>query len=219
MHKNIQAFVLGAVVCLGGAQDPKVDFAGARPAFTVDGERWPSSSRTKDAGVDRVVIHSTFAKALPRARWFGRDEVFAVWRAQRDESGSRFLSTHYFVDRAGGIHQLVPETVVAHHAKGFNHRSIGIELAGIADEFVKEARKNGATEQDLDYTPAQYSALDRLLEHVRATRPQIKAIRHSDIWEADAAGEYKARKSDPGARFDPAKLSNAIEWTTAHAGK
>ena len=37
-------------------------------------------------------------------------------------------SGHYYIDRDGSVHQFVPPTRIAHHTRGYNPRSIGIEL-------------------------------------------------------------------------------------------
>lgn len=219
MLKTLTLVPLVAIVCSATLEDPKVDYAKAASAFTFDGARWTSSARSADAKVDRVVVHSSFAKAKKSTEWFSKDAVFAVWRAEKDSAGKPFISVHYFIDRDGKVHQLVREAEIANHAKGYNTRSIGVELAGIADEFVKEAKKSGATDADLAYTDAQYKALSELITDIKLRHPTVKAIKHSEIYEKDDKGEYKARKSDPGSKFDEKKLSVNIEWTTSHKGE
>jgi len=210
---------LVAVVCLATVDDPTVDFAKAESAFTFEGTRWPSSTRPAETKVDRIVVHSSFAKAKKPGEWFSKNAIFAVWRAEKDPNGRPFISVHYFIDREGKVHQLVPETEIANHAKGYNSRSIGIELAGVADEFVKEAKEAGASDSDLAYTDAQYTALSALLTDIKARHSAAKAIKHSEIYEKDEKGEYKPRKSDPGSKFDEKKLSSKVEWTTSHKGE
>jgi len=210
---------LVAIVCCGTADGPKVDYSKAEGAFIFDGSRWPSSARPVETKVDRVVVHSSFAKAKKPAEWFGKDAIFSVWRSEKDSGGRPFISVHYFIDRGGKVYQLVPEAETANHAKGYNTRSIGVELAGIADEFVKEAQKAGASDSDLAYTDAQYTALSGLLADIKSRHSAVRAIRHSDIYEKDNKGEYKARKSDPGSKFDEKRLSSTVEWATSHKGE
>lgn len=44
------------------------------------------------------------------------------------------LCTHFVIDRAGTIHQLVPLALMCRHTVGLNHRSIGIEHVARTDE-------------------------------------------------------------------------------------
>ncbi|MBL8999791.1 MAG: N-acetylmuramoyl-L-alanine amidase [Phycisphaerae bacterium] len=210
---------LVAAVALATVDDPKVDYAKSESAFTFNGTRWPSTARTAGTAVDRIVVHSTFVKSKKPAEWFGKDAIFAVWRAEKDSTGKPFISVHYFIDREGKVFQLVPEKEIANHAKGYNSRSVGVELAGIADEFAKEAKEAGASDADLAYTDAQYKALSGLLTDIKTRHSEAKAIKHSDIYEKDDKGEYKRRKSDPGSKFDEKKLSSKVDWTTSHKGE
>lgn len=198
----------GIVLCVVAAAEPKPDYSKAETSFTIGSARWPSSPRSSGTAVDRVVVHSSFAKAKPRADWFGKDAIFAVWRDQKDSQGKPYLSVHYFIDRGGKVYQLVPEAEVANHAKGYNSRSIGIELAGIADDFAEEAKKGGATDQDLAYTDAQYKALSDLLTDAARRWPGVKAIRHSDV------EKHSGLKKDPGAKFETSKLTSKVVWVT-----
>ena len=97
------------------------------------------------------------------------------------------VSAHFFVDRRGAITQFVSCGARAWHAgvSSFEGRarcndfSIGIELEGT---------------DDVPFEGAQYLALARLTDALRAAYP-LRAVRgHSDI----APG----RKTDPGPHFD-----------------
>ena len=104
------------------------------------------------------------------------------------------VSAHYLICREGTVTRMVEEVSRAWHAgagewRGFddiNSRSIGIELDNRGDHPFPEP---------------QMAALERLLGEIRG-RWSIKPediIGHSDM----APG----RKSDPGARFDWARLA------------
>jgi len=216
---KLSFLILLACMWITGSDGPKLDYDKAENAFMIDTVRWPSSERPVGTKVDRVVVHSSFAKEKKSPEWFDKKAIFAVWRAQKDSKDKPFISVHYFIDRAGKVYQLVPEAEIANHAKGYNTRSIGIELAGIADDFVDEARKAGATDKDCAYTDEQYVALNGLLTSIKSRHDTIKAIRHSDIYEKNDAGEYFRRKGDPGALFDEKKIKCKVEWTTSHKGE
>lgn len=104
------------------------------------------------------------------------------------------VSAHYLIARTGEVMQLVPETERAWHAgagewRGWddlNSRSIGIELDNTGAHPFPEP---------------QMAALERLLHEIRSRWhiPPEDIIGHSDM----APG----RKSDPGPRFDWARLA------------
>ncbi|QCO57059.1 N-acetylmuramoyl-L-alanine amidase (plasmid) [Pseudorhodobacter turbinis] len=106
------------------------------------------------------------------------------------------VSAHYLLDYDGATHTLVEEAVRAWHAGAgqwcglddLNSRSIGIELANDGFEPFPEP---------------QMAALEGLLSGIMArwSIPPQGVIGHSDM----APG----RKSDPGARFDWARLARA----------
>src|SRR3546814_7920529 len=70
--------------------------------------------------VDLVVIHCTELPDLATAREYGE-------RVLHTGSGTG-NSGHYYVDRNGDCHRFVAPDRVAHHVRGYNPRSIGIEL-------------------------------------------------------------------------------------------
>jgi N-acetylmuramoyl-L-alanine amidase len=76
--------------------------------------------RREPGSIDLVVIHCTELPDLKAARILGE-------RIQYPQSGSG-NSGHFYVDRDGHIEQWVDIMRVAHHVRGFNERSIGIEL-------------------------------------------------------------------------------------------
>lgn len=117
------------------------------------------------------------------------------------------VSAHYLLDYDGTVHPLVPEAARAWHAGAgewrgcddLNSRSIGIELANDGFEPFPEP---------------QMAALETLLAGIvaRWDIPPEAVIGHSDM----APG----RKSDPGARFDWARLARAglAVWPDAQCG-
>ena len=75
------------------------------------------------AEIDTVVIHCTELPDLATARDYGERILYPA-------SGTG-NSGHYYIDRDGGIDEYVPPERIAHHTRGWNPRSIGIELVNI----------------------------------------------------------------------------------------
>lgn len=102
------------------------------------------------------------------------------------------VSSHYLIDTAGAVTQLVAEKRRAWHAgtghwagqADINSRSIGIELDNRGDHPFPEP---------------QMVALERLLRAIRGRWPIVQTLGHSDM----APG----RKVDPGPHFDWARLA------------
>lgn len=151
--------------------------------------------RARDA-VDLVVIHCTELPDLATARDYGERVVHPSGTGN---------SGHYYVDRDGAIVQYVPVERVAHHVRGHNAHSVGIELVNRGrwpDWF--DSRHQDMTEA---YPPAQVDALMALLAHLRAMLPRLQRIAgHEDldtglVAASDDAARVVRRKLDPGPRF------------------
>ncbi len=153
-------------------------------------------SRKVDA-VTLVVIHCTELPDLTMARTYGEKILYV-------DSGTG-NSGHYYIDRDGRIYEFVPVTRVAHHTRGYNPRSVGIELVntGRYPEWF-HSQKQEATEP---YTEAQISSLRGLLRQLRTTLPMLEHIAgHEDLDQArvpasDDPAQTVWRKRDPGALF------------------
>jgi N-acetylmuramoyl-L-alanine amidase len=143
-----------------------------------------------------VVIHCTKLPELATAREYGEKVLY--------ESGAG-NSGHYYIDRDGAIQRYVPGTRVAHHVRGRNADSIGIELVNLGrypDWF--DSRKQTMSEP---YSPAQIDALLALLARLRDTFPNLRTIAgHQDLDTArvpasDDPQVLVSRKLDPGPLF------------------
>jgi len=105
------------------------------------------------------------------------------------------VSAHFLVRRDGSVVQFVPVERRAWHAgvsawrgrSRCNDFSVGIELEGT---------------EEAPFEPAQYESLISLIRQLRDTLPIRDIAAHSDV----APG----RKTDPGARFDWARLLAAL---------
>lgn len=147
-------------------------------------------------GVDLVVIHCTELPDLATAREYGERVVHPSGTGN---------SGHYYVDRDGGVFRYVPDDRVAHHVRGRNEHSIGIELvnAGRYPDWF-DSRRQAMTEA---YPAAQIDALLALISHLRATLPNLQHVAgHEDLDTAlvaasDDSSRQVPRKLDPGPLF------------------
>jgi len=144
-----------------------------------------------------VVIHCTELPDLAMAREFGERILHAD--SQTGNSG------HFYIDRDGSIVRYVRPERVAHHVRGCNPRSIGIELVNIGRYPDWLDSRHQAMEEP--YTDAQIAALIALLNSLRDELPNLQWIAgHEELDTArvpasDDADKTVARKRDPGPLF------------------
>ena len=156
--------------------------------------------------IDLVVIHCTELPDLAMARSYGERVLY--------DSGSG-NSGHYYIDRDGGIVEYVPPARIAHHTRGWNPRSIGIELVNIGryPDWLDSRRQA----MDEAYTEAQIEALIALLDGLRARIPsllQIAGHEDLDLDEVEASDDPAIkvrRKRDPGPLFPWARVLEAVQ--------
>jgi N-acetylmuramoyl-L-alanine amidase len=149
------------------------------------------------AQVDLVVIHCTELPDLATAREYGE-------RVHYDAGTGN--SGHYYIDRDGTVHVFVRPERIANHTRGYNPRSVGIELVntGRYPDWYDSRRQVMAE----PYTPAQVAALVALLARLRAELPNLRHIAgHEDLDTAqvpatDDPSQLVFRKRDPGPQFD-----------------
>ena len=149
------------------------------------------------SGIEIVVIHCTELPDLATAREFGRRIHHAD--SQTGNSG------HFYIDRDGTTEQWVPVDRVAHHVRGFNDNSIGIELVNTGrfpDWF--DSRCQQMTEA---YPEAQLQALVHLLTTLQKILPAKLRITGHETLDTEmlpASDDPKlmvSRKCDPGPMF------------------
>ena len=147
--------------------------------------------------IDLVVIHCTELPDLAMARTFGE-------KVHYPESGTG-NSGHFYVDRDGRVEQWVPLDRVAHHVRGFNPHSIGIEL--VNNGRYPDWFHSGRQQMNEPYAEQQIEALVQLVDHLRERLPGLKNVAgHEDLDTAlipseDAPGILIRRKLDPGPHF------------------
>ncbi len=148
------------------------------------------------AQIDLVVIHCTELPDLQTARQFG-EEV-------RYDSGTG-NSGHYYIDRDGSVHQYVRVARIAHHVRGYNPRSVGIELVntGRYPDWLAAGKQS----MDEPYTEAQIVALLGLLGSLQRGLPALAYIAGheeldtTEVPASDDASVLVHRKLDPGPLF------------------
>ena len=147
--------------------------------------------------IDLVVIHCTELPDLAVAREYGERLVYP-------ESGTG-NSGHFYIDRNGRIEAWVPVERVAHHVRGYNPHSIGIELVnrGRYPDWY-HSQHQGMCEP---YPTAQLDALTALLTTLCTRLPGLRWIAGHDeldpAWvpATDDASRQVRRKLDPGPLF------------------
>lgn len=155
--------------------------------------------------IDLVVIHCTELPDLQTARRFG-EEV-------RYDSGTG-NSGHYYIDRDGSVHRYVDVERIAHHVRGYNPRSVGIELVNIGryPDWLAADRQS----MDEPYTEAQIVALLGLLESLQREVPSLEFIaghEELDTTRVPASDDENVlvhRKLDPGPLFPWDQVMHAI---------
>ncbi|MCK9367198.1 MAG: N-acetylmuramoyl-L-alanine amidase [Metallibacterium scheffleri] len=146
--------------------------------------------------IDLIVLHCTELPDLASAREYGERVLYASGAGN---------SGHYYIDRDGRSYGFVPDARVAHHVRGHNEHSIGIELVnrGRWPHWLDSRHQDMAEA----YSEAQIDALRTLLLDLHAHLPNLRAIAgHEDLDRervpaSDDAQLSVWRKRDPGPRF------------------
>mgnify|MGYP001809659252 CR=1 FL=1 len=151
--------------------------------------------------IELVVIHCTELPDLAEARVAGERVLYPSGTGN---------SGHFYIDRDGQVHVWVPVERIAHHVRGHNARSIGIELVnrGRFPDWLA-SHSQGMPEP---YTDAQIAALRGLLRELQAQLPNLREIAgHEDLDReqvpaSDDPTQRVYRKRDPGPGFPWAEV-------------
>ena len=149
------------------------------------------------AGIDLVVMHCTETPDLASAREFGERVLYP-------ETGTGACG-HYYIDRDGTVVLYVRPDRIAHHVRGFNARSVGIELVntGRYPDWMDSRRQA----MDEPYTREQVAALILLLARLRSELPGLRHIAGHEALDtarepaSDDPSVLVWRKRDPGPLF------------------
>jgi len=147
--------------------------------------------------VNMVVIHCTELPDLETARQWGEKLVHLDSRTGN--------SGHFYIDRDGSIEQWIPTNRVAHHVRGQNLHTIGIELVNAGrypDWFHSEHQHMSEP-----YPDRQIDALVSLLNSLASQLPGLEMVAghedlDTDLLPAEDKPEIRInRKLDPGPQF------------------
>ena len=115
--------------------------------------------------VELLVIHCS---ATRPDQDIGVEEI-SRWHRMR---GFLTVGYHYVIKRDGTLERGRSNSIPGAHAKGYNHKSLGICLVGGLDD---NGIPNGA------YTDAQYITLEALLKQLVMAYPKAKVLGHRDL--------------------------------------
>jgi N-acetylmuramoyl-L-alanine amidase len=172
------------------------------------------AERPLDA-IDLVVIHCTELPDLATARVYGE-------RIHHPESRTGNAG-HFYVEETGRVHQWVPLDRVAHHVRGYNARSVGIELCNpgrYPDWFDSRRQRMTAP-----YPGDQVDALVALLRELRATLPALARISGHEVLDTDRVPASDRpdrrvyRKRDPGPLFPWPRVLAAVDLAWYEPGQ
>ena len=161
----------------------------------------------RDPGmVDLVVVHCTELPDLEAARRWGEKVVYPDSRTGN--------SGHFYIERDGNVEEWVPPSRIAHHVRGFNERSIGIELdnRGRYPDWYHSACQR----MSQPYSDAQLDSLVALILELRGSLPGLRWIAgHEDldcsrVPASDQPHRLVRRKMDPGVHFPWRDLLRAV---------
>lgn len=116
--------------------------------------------------VSLLVVHCS---ATPAARDIGVTQLRAMHLAR----GFRDVGYHYVIRRDGRVEKGRPDNVMGAHVEGHNDGSLGICLIGGVKPDGRTAEQN--------FTPDQYTSLERLLRDLKGRYPSARVCGHRDL--------------------------------------
>jgi N-acetylmuramoyl-L-alanine amidase len=159
----------------------------------------PYSDRLETRALDRIdllVLHCTELPDLATAREYGERVLYPSGTGN---------SGHFYIDRDGRIERWVAEDRIAHHVRGHNGRSLGVELvnAGRWPDWYDSRRQDPGE----PYPAVQIQALLNLAGQLQRRLPALREVAgHEDLDRGEVAASddparQVRRKLDPGPRF------------------
>ena len=131
--------------------------------FSVQALPYADKLERRELGQIRLlVIHCTELPDLAMAREYGEQVVYPSGTGN---------SGHYYIDRDGSCLEYVPIEAIAHHTRGWNPQSIGIELvnSGRYPDWLDSRRQ----QMSEPYPPPQIAALLALIADLRQRCPML----------------------------------------------
>jgi N-acetylmuramoyl-L-alanine amidase len=159
----------------------------------------PYSDRLETRALDRIdllVLHCTELPDLATAREYGERELYPTGTGN---------SGHFYIDRDGRVERWVAEDRIAHHVRGHNGHSLGVELvnAGRWPDWYDSRRQDPGE----PYPALQIQALVHLVVQLQRRLPALRQVAghedldRSEIAASDDPARQVRRKLDPGPRF------------------
>lgn len=189
---------------------------GLPPAANCEQNLLPYAERLSLRSLEAVnllVIHCTELPDLQTAREYGEIIHYPGTSAEPGDKTGTGNSGHFYIDRNGHCEQWVPLERIAHHVRGYNERSIGVELVNrgrYPDWFDTRSQSNHEP-----YPQPQIAALETLMTRLCEALPGLKHIAgHEDLDSeqvpaSDQPARTVARKTDPGPTFPWSRIENA----------
>jgi len=119
-----------------------------------------------------------------------------------DENADVNMSTHYVIDRNGGIYSLMKDFQIARHSIGLDRRAIGITLVG-AGAHAPSDRQAVAAAMLTRYLKGKYGSLQWLVSDA-----ETASFESSPLWE-----EKLPFKRDPDVDPGPAYMTTLRSFT------
>ncbi|MBK5962857.1 hypothetical protein CCR95_01805 [Thiocystis minor] len=160
----------------------------------------PVSGPPRAEPVRQVVIHATGGPDCDPARRFRGGTLDGIVAHFLRHQGT--ISIHYVIGRDGSVVSMVPESRVAHHVRGRNADSIGIELVNDGD---------GRDPFPDAQIAALASVLRGILDRHGLRFSSVKSHAELDDSSLTCEGQRIKRKQDPGAAFPWSPLQRAVE--------
>ena len=160
------------------------------------------------SNIDLVVIHCTELPDLATARQYGERVLYDTGTGN---------SGHFYIDRDGEIYRYVSDDRIANHTRGYNPRSIGIEIVNTG-RYPDWFNSNNQSMNEA-YSQAQIDAVIALLNQLKKQLPQLTLIAgHEDLDTeqlpaSDNPNLMVFRKRDPGPQFPWSQVLKATELT------
>lgn len=178
--------------------------------FWLNHDQWTTDWLTYMTRLDRrhwveintVIIHATELPTLAMAREYA--EIIHYTGSQTGNSG------HFYIEKNGETHCWVRPDYIAHHTRGYNQTSIGIELVhlGRYPQWLATDQQSWTE----PYPDEQITALVSLLKILKQALPQLHHIAGHDELDttyteaSDDSAQQVRRKMDPGPTFPWTKV-------------
>ncbi len=179
--------------------------------FMPDIRDWPLSyvdklAQRSEADINLVVMHCTELPDLATAREYGERICHPSGTGN---------SGHLYIDRDGEVSRFVGHDRIAHHVRGYNEQSVGIELVnrGRWPAWLDSRQQH----MDEAYPEPQIEALLGLLALLRRQLPNLSRIAgHEDLDRervpaSDDPHKTVYRKRDPGPAFPWQRVLHACD--------